>query len=38
MLDEWLKLFRQNAAVRLDADQGCALVWHPGIRQQWQDG
>lgn len=38
MLDEWLKLFRQNAAVRLDADQGCALVWHPAIRQQWQAG
>lgn len=38
MLDEWLKLFRQNAAVRLDADQGCTLVWHPGIRQQWQAG
>ena len=31
LLDEWLQLFRQNAAVRLDANEGCRLVWHPEI-------
>ena len=31
LLDEWLQLFRQNAAVRLDANKGCRLVWHPEI-------
>ena len=31
LLDEWLQLFRQNAAVRLDVNEGCRLVWHPEI-------
>lgn len=38
MLDEWLQLFRQNAAVRLETGQGCALVWHPAIRRQMANG
>ena len=32
VLDEWLVIFRQNAAVRVARDADCRLVWHPSIR------
>ena len=32
VLDEWLVLFRQNAAVRIARKGACRLVWHPSIR------
>lgn len=32
VLDQWLGLFRQNAAVRVERDGACRLVWHPSIR------
>ncbi len=33
-LDVWLRSFRQNAAVQLDAQRACRLVWHPQIRRR----
>ena len=33
VLDEWLVIFRQNAAVRVAHDSVCRLVWHPAIRE-----
>jgi hypothetical protein len=32
LLDEWLLIFRQNAAVRVERERECRLVWHPAIR------
>ena len=32
VLDEWLVVFRQNAAVRVARSEDCRLVWHPSIR------
>ena len=32
VLDEWLGIFRQNAAVRVSRDSDCRLVWHPSLR------
>lgn len=32
VLDEWLVIFGQNAAVRVARDGDCRLVWHPSIR------
>ena len=32
ILDDWLVIFRQNAAVRAARDEPCRLVWHPEIR------
>lgn len=32
ILDEWLVIFRQNAAVRVARGEPCRLVWHPDIR------
>jgi hypothetical protein len=32
VLDEWLVVFRQNAAVQATRNQACRLVWHPSIR------
>ena len=32
VIDEWLVIFRQNAAVRVGTDSDCHLVWHPSIR------
>ena len=33
VLDDWLVIFRQNAAVRAARDEPCRLVWHPAIRE-----
>lgn len=38
LLDEWLMLFRQNAAVRLERGTGCRLVWHPEIARMLAKG
>ncbi|MGE0800309.1 MAG: DUF3293 domain-containing protein [Lautropia sp.] len=32
LVDDWLRTFRQNAAVRIDGERPCWLVWHPAIR------
>lgn len=32
ILDKWLVIFRQNAAVRAARGEPCRLVWHPTIR------
>jgi hypothetical protein len=34
VLDEWLVIFRQNAAVRAARGEPCRLVWHPAIRSR----
>lgn len=34
ILDGWLVIFRQNAAVRVTRDEPCRLVWHPAIRDR----
>ncbi len=34
ILDEWLVIFRQNAAVRAARGEPCRLVWHPAIRSR----
>ncbi|MDO4636602.1 MAG: DUF3293 domain-containing protein [Lautropia sp.] len=36
LLNDWLRLFRQNAAVRVTQDSACHLVWHPDIVTRWQ--
>lgn len=32
VLDDWLVIFSQNAAVRVTQEAPCKLVWHPSIR------
>lgn len=32
VLDDWLEIFRQNAAVQARRGEPCRLVWHPQIR------
>lgn len=32
-VDDWLRTFRQNAAVRFSCDASARLVWHPALRQ-----
>ena len=34
ILDQWLEIFRQNAAVRASRGEPCRLVWHPAIRSR----
>ena len=34
VLDEWLVIFRQNAAVRAARNEPCRLVWHPALRSR----
>lgn len=37
LVDDWLVDFRQNAAVRIAADEDTRLVWHPAIRSAGSD-
>lgn len=34
VLDQWLVIFRQNAAVRVARERQCHLVWHPSFRSE----
>lgn len=36
VLDQWLVIFRQNAAVQVARDSRCHLIWHPSFRSEMQ--
>lgn len=36
VLDQWLVIYRQNAAVRVARERSCHLVWHPSFRSEMQ--